>query len=184
MFAAWSLIAPGRMCVITLCTVNGFGLHLPIHLRCLQPVVFLIILTYSYSQSQKVCSSWKNKGSSLSMQVDAGGKGTACTTCCQTKPNSSFGPGEWVSLSPAGIYPSPFVAFPLSHPQNSSIPDLEGIGAPKYAELNDCCYPECHSSTSGRGGKEFYDAKICISSCSLLSFSICLKLTSCLSKLC
>lgn len=67
MFAAWSLIAARRMCIITLCTVNGFGLHFPIHLRSLQPVVFLLILTCSYSQSQKVCLLWKKKGSCFSI---------------------------------------------------------------------------------------------------------------------
>lgn len=150
MFSTWSLIAPGRMSIITLCTVNSSGLRIPIRLIGLQPVVFLIILTYSYSQSQKMCSSWKNKGSSLSMQVDAGRKGTACSACCQTKTSSSFGPGDWVLFSPPGIWPSPFVALPPSQPHSSSVPGLEGTGAQKYAELKDCSFPKCHYSTSNR----------------------------------
>lgn len=160
MFSAWSLIAPGRMCIITLCTVNGFGLHFSTHLTCLQPVFFLIILIYSYSQSQKVCSSWKNKGGPLGTQADAGGTSMACTACCQTKPNSPFGSGEWASFSSAGIYPSPFLAFSPSHPHNSSIPGVEGIGAPKYAKLKDCYFPERCSSTSSREAKHFYEAQL------------------------
>lgn len=78
--------------------------------------------------------------------MDAGETGRACTACCQTRTNFSFGAGEWASLSPAGIYSSPFVAFLPSHPQISSVPGLEGIGIPKYAKLKDCCFPKCHYS--------------------------------------
>lgn len=78
--------------------------------------------------------------------MDAGGTSRACTACCQTRTNSSFGAGEWVSFSPAGICSSPFVAFLPSHSQISSILCLEGIGTPKYAKLKDCCFPKCHSS--------------------------------------
>lgn len=84
-----------------------------------------------------------------------------CTACCQTKTSSYFGCGKWASLSSAGIYPSPFLAFPLFRPQNSSVPGLEGIGEAKYAKLKDCCFSECYSSTSSREGKQIYEEQTC-----------------------